>query len=36
MHDIEHLKYHDARLEPAGSMTREQLDIWTSAIDQKS
>jgi hypothetical protein len=32
LHDIEHLKYHDARLEPNGPMTRGQLEIWTKAI----
>ncbi len=36
LHDVEHLKYHDARLEPNGLMTRDQLDIWTRAIDAKS
>jgi hypothetical protein len=32
LHDIEHLKYHDGRQEPYGSMTEEQIRIWTAAI----
>jgi hypothetical protein len=32
LHDIEHLKYRDAREEPNGPMTREQIEIWTAAI----
>jgi hypothetical protein len=32
LHDVEHLGYEDARLEPRGRMTREQLRIWTDAI----
>jgi hypothetical protein len=32
LHDLEHLKYHDARQEPTGLMSREQIDIWTEAI----
>jgi hypothetical protein len=32
LHDIQHLKYHDAREEPYGPMTREQLEVWTRAI----
>jgi hypothetical protein len=32
LHDIEHLKYRDGREEPSGSMTREQIDIWTAPI----
>lgn len=32
LHDIDHLKYHDARLEPHGAMTAEQLATWTAAI----
>jgi len=35
LHDIENLKYHDAREEPYGPMTREQIEIWTAAIDAK-
>jgi hypothetical protein len=35
LHDLDHLKYHDARLEPHGPMTRDQLDVWTQAIDKK-
>jgi len=33
LHDLEHLKYHDARMEPLGPMTRDQLEIWTRAIN---
>ena len=36
LHDIEHWKYHDAREQPYGPMTREQLDIWTAAINDKN
>jgi hypothetical protein len=32
LHDLEHLKYHDSREEPHGSMSREQIEIWTKAI----
>ncbi|MGE3508548.1 MAG: nucleotidyltransferase [Vicinamibacterales bacterium] len=32
LYDVEHLKYRDARLEPHGLMTAEQLKIWTAAI----
>ena len=35
LHDLEHLKYHDARAEPIGPMTPEQLEIWTDAIQKK-
>jgi hypothetical protein len=35
LHDLERLKYRDAREEPVGSMTREQLEIWTAAIEKK-
>ena len=35
LHDVEHWKYHDARAEPHGAMTRGQLDIWTDAIKDK-
>jgi hypothetical protein len=34
LYDIEHLKYRDGREEPAGTMTREQLDVWTAAINR--
>jgi hypothetical protein len=33
LHDINQLGFTDARLEPFGSMTREQTDLWTKAID---
>lgn len=32
MFDVERLKYRDAREEPHGPMTREQIEIWTKAI----
>ena len=32
LHDVDHLKYRDAREEPGGQMTREQIEIWTAAI----
>jgi len=35
LHDVEHWKYHDAREQPYGPMTREQLEVWTSAIKDK-
>ncbi len=35
LHDLGHWKYRDAREQPEGPMTREQLDIWTDAIKQK-
>jgi len=35
LHDLDHLKYHDGRMEPYGSMTEEQVRIWTDAITRK-
>jgi putative nucleotidyltransferase-like protein len=35
LYDVEQWKYHDAREQPYGPMTREQLDVWTEAIKQK-
>jgi hypothetical protein len=35
LHDIESWKYCDSREEPYGPMTREQIEIWTAAIDRK-
>jgi hypothetical protein len=35
LHDLGHWKYRDAREQPEGPMTREQLDIWTEAITKK-
>jgi hypothetical protein len=32
LHDIQSLKYHDAREEPYGPMTREQIETWTAGI----
>jgi hypothetical protein len=32
LHDLEHLKYRDGREEPYGTMTRDQLELWTAAI----
>jgi hypothetical protein len=31
--DLEHSGYRDARAEPEGEMTQNEIDIWTSAID---
>ena len=36
LHDLNAWKYRDGRAEPDGSMTREQIDIWTAAIKNKS
>jgi hypothetical protein len=33
LHDLQHLKYRDAREVPQGPMTGEQIEIWTKAID---
>ena len=35
LHDVEHLKYRDGREQPEGPMTREEIDIWTTAINNK-
>jgi hypothetical protein len=35
LHDVGHWKYRDAREQPEGPMTREQLDIWTAAIGKR-
>jgi len=35
LHDLHQLKYRDGREEPEGPMTREQIAIWTRAIDGK-
>src|SRR5262245_16439052 len=35
LHDLEHLKYRDAREEPIGPMTRDQIAIWTDAIGRR-
>jgi hypothetical protein len=35
LHDINQLGFTDARVEPFGSMTREQTDLWTKAIDDE-
>ena len=35
LHDVEHRKYRDAREQPEGPMTREQIDIWTAAIQKE-
>jgi hypothetical protein len=32
LHDLDNLKYKDARGEPFGPMTPDQIEIWTSAI----
>src|SRR5713101_7721883 len=36
LHDVERLKYRDAREQPEGPMTREQVDIWTAAIERRN
>jgi len=33
-YDVNHLKYRDGREVPDGPMTREQIEIWTAAIDK--
>jgi hypothetical protein len=33
--DVEHFGYRDARLEPGGPMTPEQVDVWTAAIGEE-
>ncbi len=33
LYDLEHLGYRDGRLGPAGSMTPEETEIWTAAIE---
>jgi hypothetical protein len=35
IYDVENWKYRDARQQPDGQMTREQIEIWTAAIDEK-
>jgi hypothetical protein len=35
LHDIENLKYRDSRLAPHGTMTTEEVDMWTAAIQKK-
>ena len=35
LHDLNAWKYRDGREEPDGAMTRQQLEIWTAAIDKK-
>jgi aminoglycoside-2''-adenylyltransferase len=32
LYDLEHMKYRDAREQPEGPMSREEIDIWTAAI----
>jgi Nucleotidyl transferase of unknown function (DUF2204) len=34
LHDIDSLKYKDGRQEPYGVLTRDQIDIWTRAINE--
>jgi hypothetical protein len=36
LHDITNLKYHDARAEPYGPMTLEQIQVWTAGIAQRT
>jgi hypothetical protein len=33
--DVERFGYRDARVEPLGRMTPEELDVWTAAINEK-
>jgi hypothetical protein len=33
LHDLTHFGYRDGRVEPAGTMTREETAIWTAAIE---
>ena len=33
--DVEEWGYEDARVTPRGSMTEEQIAVWTAAIDQR-
>jgi hypothetical protein len=35
LHDIDQWKYRDAREQPEGPMTPEQIKIWTEAIERK-
>jgi hypothetical protein len=35
LHDLNQLKYRDAREEPAGTMTAAQIEIWTRAIEPR-
>jgi hypothetical protein len=34
LHDISHLKYRDSREGPCGPMSKEQIEIWTAAIEK--
>ena len=33
--DVDEWGYEDARITPRGSMTEEQIAVWTAAIDQR-
>jgi len=35
LHDVRQWKYRDARQEPEGAMTAEQIEIWTAAINKE-
>ena len=35
LHDLDRWKYRDARVQPEGPMTEEQIEIWTEAISKK-
>ncbi|HEV3140623.1 MAG TPA: nucleotidyltransferase family protein [Vicinamibacterales bacterium] len=35
LHDIHAWKYRDGREQPEGPMTKEEIEIWTSAIDKR-
>jgi hypothetical protein len=35
LHDLDGWNYRDGRERPAGAMTREEIDIWTAAVDKR-
>jgi hypothetical protein len=35
LHDVHQLNYRDAREEPSGTMTAEQIEVWTNAIEKR-
>ena len=35
IYDVENWKYRDGREQPEGQMTREHIEIWTGAINEK-
>jgi hypothetical protein len=36
LHDVSSLKYRDAREQPGGPMTRDQIEIWTLAMRDRA